>query len=289
MQDFKFHSPKTLTEAYDHLEKKGARVIAGGTDVIPQMANGRFQTDLLVDISYLSELSYIKQEEDVIHIGGLTNYSLMINSPLLKTSAPLLVEAAATVGAIQTQNRGTIAGNIGNASPAGDLLPPLLVLDAVVTLTNREGKRQVSLSEFLLGPGKTALSPGEIIHQISFKGLDPETGSTFIKLGNRQGMAISVVNAAVLLKIDGSENVGDIRLSLGAVAPTPIRCPKAEAVLYGKKITQALLEETAAMAAKECSPISDLRASADYRRHAAQILVKRSLQQCLSPESGEGN
>jgi CO/xanthine dehydrogenase FAD-binding subunit len=288
MQDFKIHSPKTLTEAYDYLEKNGAKVIAGGTDVIPQMANGRFKTNLLIDISYLSELSYIKQEEDIIHIGGLTNYSLMINSTLLQSSVPLLVEAASTVGAVQTQNRGTIAGNIGNASPAGDLLPPLLVLDAVITLTNREGERDVPLSEFLLGPGKTALSPGEIIHHITFKKLSPGTRSTFIKLGNRQGMAISVVNAAVLLKLGDSEIVEDIRISLGAVAPTPIRCPKAEAFLSGIKITQALLEETAEMAATECSPISDIRASADYRQHAAQVLVKRGLQQCLNSQTGEG-
>ena len=102
-------------------------------------------------------------------------------------------------------------------------------------------------------------------------------------------MAISVVNAAVLLNLDSSENVEDIRISLGAVAPTPIRCPKAEAALIGKKITQALLEESAAMAARESSPISDIRASADYRRHAAQVLVKRGIQHCLSSEPGEGN
>lgn len=284
MQEYEFHSPKTLIEAYDFLEN-GGKVIAGGTDVIPQMSNGRFQTDQLIDISYLSELSFIKKEDNDIHIGGLTNYSMMINSAILQTSAPLLVKAAATVGSIQTQNRGTLAGNIGNASPAGDTLPPLLALDAVVILTNREGQRQVTLEEFLRGPGMTALLPGEIIHHISFQGLAPQTRSTFIKLGSRQGMAISVVNAAVLLRVDRSEVVEDIRISLGAVAPTPIRCPKAEALLLGKKLTQALLEESAAVAAAECSPISDIRATAEYRRHAAEVLVKRGLKQCFHAES----
>jgi CO/xanthine dehydrogenase FAD-binding subunit len=165
----------------------------------------------------------------------------------------------------------------------------LLVLDAMVTLTNREGERRLSLSKFLLGPGKTALLPGEIIHHVSFKDLEPGTKSTFKKLGNRQGMAISVVNAAIVLKIDRSENVEDIRISLGAVAPTPIRCPKAEAVLLGEKITFDLIEETAAMAAKECFPISDVRATADYRQHAAEVLVRRGLQQCISSKSGEGS
>jgi CO/xanthine dehydrogenase FAD-binding subunit len=252
------------------------------------MSSGRFNSKLLIDISYLSELSYIQQEDDVIHIGGLTTYSSVINSALLQTSAPLLVQAARTIGSIQTQNQGTIGGNIGNASPAGDILPPLMVLDATVTLTNREGERQVPLTDFLLGPGKTALLPGEIIHHISFKGLKPETKSTFIKLGNRQGMAISVVNAAIVLKIDRSDQVQNIRISLGAVAPTPIRCPNAEAVLLGKKIPPALIKEAAATAAKECSPISDVRATVDYRRHAVQVLVRRGLQQCFSSVSDEG-
>lgn len=289
MQEFELHSPKTLTEAYDFLEKEGGKVIAGGTDVIPQLANGRFRTNLLIDISYLSELSFIQQKSDLIHIGGLTNYSLMINSVLLHSSAPLLVEAAGSIGAIQTQNRGTLAGNLGNASPAGDMLPPLLALDAVVTLTNRMGERQVPLSEFLLGPGQTALSQGEIIHHISFNKLGPETRSTFIKAGNRKGMAISVVNTAVVLRIDRSAIVEDVRISLGAVAPTAIRCPRAEAALAGKKITPALLQETAAMAASECSPISDIRATAEYRRHAAEVLVQRGLQQCLTADISEGN
>ena len=170
----------------------------------------------------------------------------------------------------------------GNASPAGDLLPPLLVLDAVLTLTSREGVRQVPLSKFLLGPGKTDLSKGEIIYEISFKKPDPETRSSFIKFGNRQGMAISVVNTAVLLKVDPTEKVEDIRIALGAVAPTPIRCRRAENVLLGKKVTAALIEKTAAAAAEESSPISDVRASADFRRHAAKVLVQRCLRNCLS-------
>jgi CO/xanthine dehydrogenase FAD-binding subunit len=286
MQEFEFHSPKSLNEVYDFLEKKGGKLIAGGTDVIPQMANGRFQAAMLIDLSSLEELSFIKKEDDVIHIGALTKYSSLINSDLLQATAPVLVEAARTVGAVQTQNRGTIAGNIGNASPAGDLLPPLLVLNAVVTLTNREGVRQVPLSKFLLGPGKTDLSQGEIIYQISFKKPDPETRSSFIKFGNRQAMAISVVSTAVLLKVDLSEKVEDIRIALGAVAPTPIRCRRAENVLRGKKMTAALIEETAALAAEESSPISDVRASANFRRHAAQVLVQRGLHNCLSSESG---
>lgn len=282
MKEFQFYSPKTLEEAFDLLENKGGKLIAGGTDVIPQMADGRFQTDLLVDISYLDELNFIKQKGNSIQIGGLTSYSSLLNSEVLDSVAPLLVEAAATVGAVQTQNRGTIAGNIGNASPAGDLLPPLLALDAVVKLSNQGGERQVPLSEFLLGPGKTDLSQGEIIHHISFEILDAGTRSTFIKLGNRRGMAISVVNTAVVLKINHEENVEDVRIALGAVAPTPIRCPEAETLLLGKKATSTLLEEVAETAADESSPISDIRGSAEYRKHASRVLVHRGLLKCLS-------
>ncbi len=132
MQDFNFVSPRTLEEALHALAESGGRVIAGGTDVIPQMLNGRFQTDCLVNLGGLNSLSFIEQRNGEVHLGALTTYAQMVDSPLLQTAAPLLVQAAATVGSIQTRQRGTLGGNIGNASPAGDTLPPLLALKARV-------------------------------------------------------------------------------------------------------------------------------------------------------------
>lgn len=281
MKDVEVFSPKTLDEALGIIKTVQGSVIAGGTDVIPQMGDGRFVADNLIDISYLEDMRFIRKEADTLTIGALTTYSSIIQSDLLQTSAPLLVEAAATVGAVQTQNKGTLGGNIGNASPAGDLLPPLLSLDSEITLISQGNQRQIQLSDFLQGPGKTALSQDEIIHSISFKELPPQSRSTFIKLGNRRGMAISVVNTAVILRLNNEGIVEDVRISLGSVAPTPIRCNQAEAILLGFKPSPSLLEEAAVVAANQSSPISDVRASADYRQHAARVLVQRALNKCL--------
>ena len=281
MKDFEIISPKSLDEALDAIKTIEGKVIAGGTDVIPQMGDGRFVADRLIDISYLEDLRFIKKEGDILRIGALTTYSSIIESDLLQTSAPLLIEAAATVGAVQTQNKGTLGGNIGNASPAGDLLPPLLSLDAELTLLSQGSERQSPLSAFFLGPGKTALSQGEMIHSISFKKLSPKTKSSFIKLGNRRGMAISVVSTAVILRANNAGEAEDVRISLGSVAPTPIRCTQAEALLLDRMLTPSLLEEAASIATDESSPISDIRASAEYRRHAARVLVQRALNRCL--------
>lgn len=278
MQEFSFESPSTLAEVCQRLAQTGGRLIAGGTDVIPQMRDGRFQAERLLDLSRLTELSYIRQDNGAVHIGALTSYTKMIDSALLQEVAPLLVQAAALVGAVQTRNRGTLGGNIANASPAGDTLPPLLALDAEVTLVSAAGERAMPLARLLRSPGKTDLRPDEVIHHISFKPLPAGVRSIFLKLGNRQGMAIALVNAAVVLQPGEGERVEDVRIALGAVAPTPIRCPRAEAILKGQPLTGELIEEAAGAAMQECSPIDDVRGSAGYRRHGVRVLVRRGLQ-----------
>lgn len=278
MQEFNFESPPTLAEVCRRLSDAGGRLIAGGTDVIPQMQAGRFQADRLIDLSRVTELSYIEPKNgSTIEIGGLTNYMRLINSPLLQAEAPLLVQAAELVGAVQTRYRGTLGGNIANASPAGDTLPPLLALNAAVTLVSAAGERTLPLVDLLQGPGKTALARNEVIHHISFDRLPANAKSIFLKLGNRRGMAIAVVSVAVLLQLDQARRVEEVRIALGAVAPTPIRCPRAEAVLKGQPLTEALIEATAASATHECAPIDDVRASAGYRRQMVKVLVRRGL------------
>jgi CO/xanthine dehydrogenase FAD-binding subunit len=267
-----------LAEVCRRLTDAGGRLIAGGTDVIPQMQAGRLQADRLIDLSRVTELSYIEPKNGSIHIGGLTNYMKLINSPLLQAEAPLLVQAAELVGAVQTRYRGTLGGNIANASPAGDTLPPLLALDAAVTLVSVAGERTLPLADLLQGPGKTAVALNEVIHHVSFDRLPANATSIFLKLGNRRGMAIAVVNVALLLQLDQAKRVEEVRIALGAVAPTPIRCPQAEAVLTGQPLTETLIDAAAASAAHECAPIDDVRASAGYRRQMVKVLVCRGLQ-----------
>lgn len=277
MQEFDFLSPKTLQEACQTLERTGGRLIAGGTDVIPQMLNSRFQAETLVDLSYVEGLNTIRVEDGVVAIGSLATYAEMMASPQLQVEAPALVQAAATVGCVQTRHRGTLGGNIGNASPAGDLLPPLLVLEAEVTLASSGGERKLPLADLLCGPGHTAIRPNEMIEQIMFKRLPSSARTIFLKLGNRQGMAVSIASVALLLEIEKDGCIADARIALGAVSPTAIRCPQAEAVLKGRSYEDGLAEAAAEAAALACSPISDIRGSAAYRRHAVKVLVRRGL------------
>lgn len=278
MNSFDFLSPKTLSEALDALAVPGSRAIAGGTDVIPQLQTSRFQAGRLVDLGRLSELRYIREEDTAIEIGALTRYADILNSDLLARYAPALVTASQSVGAMPTRNRGTIGGNVVNASPAGDTLPPLLVLDAGLKLVSRESERQLAIEEFLLAPGKTNLEAGEILHSVFFTKPPAHTYSTFLKLGNRHGMAISVVSVAVLVTFENNGVVKDARIALGAVAPTAIRVSVSEASVVGSMLGQTDIAKAARIASEQSAPIDDIRASAVYRRHAVEVLVRRGLQ-----------
>jgi xanthine dehydrogenase FAD-binding subunit len=277
VQEFDFVAPNTLEEACQVLAQGGGRLVAGGTDIIPQMLNGRFQARRLIDLSRLCELSYIQERGEWIAIGALTTYAELVESALLQSEAAALVQAAATVGCVQTRNRGTLGGNIGNASPAGDALPPLLALDAQVALTSLAGERSLALRELLLGPGKTAIRPDEVIREIVFRRLPDGAKSAFLRLGSRQGMAVSVVSVAVVLGM-AAGRVSLARLALGAVAPTPLRATQAEATLAGWPLDEARINAAAEAAASACAPISDVRGTAEYRRHAVRVLVRRGLQ-----------
>lgn len=276
MQEFDFYAAQTLDDLYRLLAETGGRVIAGGTDVLVQMQRGVFPADCLIDASRIKALRFIRTDEERVHIGALTTYADMLDSPVLRQFAPSLLEAAATVGAPQTRCRGTLGGNIGNASPAGDTLPPLLTLTTEVRLTRRDGMRTLPLSSVLLAPHKTCLEADEIIHSVSFMRLPQPFGTAFLKLGNRGGMAIAVVSAAAALVIANGV-LADARVALGSVAPTAVRSPHAEAILLGQAPSRELFAEAARAAVKDISPISDVRGTATYRQQAAQHLVNRAL------------
>jgi len=287
MTPFDFVSPRTLTEACHALAVAGRRPIAGGTDVIPQWRAGRFQVETVVDLSHVPGLSGVALRDSEIAIGALSTYTELHATPVLRAHAPLLAEVSAMIGGVQTQNRGTIGGNIANASPAGDTLPPLLVLDAQVDLISATGERSLALSDFLRGPGQTALATHEIICRIRFAPLPRGARSLFLRLGNRQGMVISVVSAAFVLQLDGHGRVEDARIALGAVAPTAIRCTEAEALLRGRRLDGDLIARAADAAVAAARPISDVRASAAYRRHGVGVLVRRGLTQLSAPGGDE--
>lgn len=274
-----FYRPETLHEALDFMTQatsRRVRPIAGGTDLMLQLKEGVTSADALVDISGLSELKQIREEGDELHVGGAASYTDLIESPLINRYAYLLAEASRVVGAPQIQHMGTIGGNLANASPAGDTLPCLVVLEAQLTLASVDGTRQVAMSDFMTGVRRTVLQPHELITDISFRKLPAHAGSSFVKLGLRQSQAISVVDVAAVVYADQGR-IDALRIALGSVAPTIVRSPSAERILAGQTPSEALFLEAGAAAREDISPISDIRGSAPYRLYVTQNLVREAL------------
>ena len=281
MQEFNYHRPVTITELKENLSLPGARILAGGTDIVPKLRQGKFSAPILVDTSGVKAMRFIEDQGSEIVIGALTTHQEAVDSALLQNVNPALVTSAESIGCQQTRCRGTLGGNIANASPAADTIPPLLIYDATLLLQSLEGERRILLEKFLLGPGQTELKEGEFIHSISFKPMFGSWGAAFIKVGNRSGMAVSIVNTAVAVAMNENGKISDIRIALGAVAPTAIRCREIEKSLFGKKPGPALLKEISAACQEEISPITDIRSSEEYRDHAAAVIIHRALNNAI--------
>lgn len=277
------YSPQTLNEALGILKEKSSevRLIAGGTDVMVQIKDGLVKERELLNLSYLDELKYIREDGNEIKIGALTTYKELEKSTLINQHAPIISDASKTIGATQIQNLGTLAGNLGNASPAGDSIPPLYVLNARIKLQNAGSERVIPINEFFLGPRKTKRAPDELITEITVEEAEAGSNYFFKKLGLREANAISIVNVACIMKLDQEKNVNFIKLALGAVAPTVIRAVKAETLATGKRLDLKVIDEVARTVSEEISPISDIRGSAEYRRRAAYGLVYEGLYEVL--------
>lgn len=276
-------SPRILKDALQMLDEKREkiRIIAGGSDMILQLKDRVIHTDELLNIKFLEpELRYIRMSDSELHIGALTTYSDIVHSILTRKHAPLLVEASRTVGAIQLQNTATIGGNLGNASPAADGIPPLYALDAMIVLSSVNGDRELPIEDFFVGYRKKAMEPNELIREVHFPAMQvPPEDSVYMKLGLREANAIAIVDVAIWARRGaGQRNLVDTRIALGAVAPTIMRARKAEQILRGQEVNDELLWHTAKVAAGEADPIDDLRGSAVYRRDMITVLVLEGFQ-----------
>jgi carbon-monoxide dehydrogenase medium subunit len=282
METFNFLQPKNISDLHKFLEEHpSAVIIAGGTDVLPQIHNGLLKPETLVDVSFVEDLDFIMEDGGLIQIGALTTFFTIINHPTLQRFAPALVQASKLIGAPMTRARGTIGGNIANASPAGDTLPPLLVYDATIHLSTIDGESKMHLSDFLLGPGSTDIQTNEVLHSISFPKPCGYWGSAFLKIGPRRGMTISIANIASFVEIKMDRHIENARFALGAVAPTAIRCPKTEAYFEDKHPDYINWQEASSICFSEISPIDDIRGSKSYRHHISNILLKRVFQTSL--------
>ncbi len=276
-------SPRTLEDALEILEKQaGIRIVAGGSDVIVQLRDGAIKADKLLNVLSLKELRFVKQTDNQIHIGSLATYSDIINSNLTRKHAWILVDAARQIGAIQLQNTATIGGNLGNASPAGDSLPPLYALDAVVVTRSKSGKREIPIEQFFIAYRKTALKPNELIEEVYFDALDPDGRGAYLKLGLREANAISIVDVAVALRGRKQNDLfADAKVALGAVAPTIRRARKCEQALVDRPLNDEVFRKAASFAPDDAAPIDDIRGSAEYRKAVVVSLVYQALYQAV--------
>lgn len=279
MREFDLVVPKDLTGALEALAGNDTAVqpLAGGTDMIVNVRSQAVRPQRLVALSEIGDLARIGRQNGHVRVGSGVAVARFLNEPLLTQHADLVRQAAANFANPMIRNLATVGGNLASASPAADLAPPLLALAAEVELTGKSGIRVIPLEDFFIGPRKTARRPDELITALRWQVPPAKSAGAFYKLGLRQADAISVVSVAVQLEREGERCVA-ARIALGAVAARPMRAHRAEALLAGQSVTGAAIEEAARMASEECSPIDDLRGTADYRRRMVRVYVRRMLE-----------
>ncbi len=283
---FDYVKPKSVEEALKLLDASDdgkVKVFAGGTDVIPKLKGRLIKIpELLVDLKGISELAYLENEEGAgLRIGALATISEVGSAPFVKKRFPMLSQAAKAIASTQVQNRGTIVGNICNAVPSADSAPALLCLGAEVICVSKKGERTIKMEDFFTGPNKTVVGLKEMVKEIRIPKMSESSSGVYIKLSPRSKMDLAVVGVGVMVVRKGGV-FKDVKIGLGAVAPTPFRARKAERLLAGAKIDDEVIERAARVASGESKPIDDLRASAEYRRMMVEVLVRRAIHRCLS-------
>jgi aerobic carbon-monoxide dehydrogenase medium subunit len=277
---FDLEEPATINEVCQILQKQEkARVIAGGTDLLVNMKKKVITPEVVVSLSTVPGLNSIDYSPDKgVTIGSMVRISDITNSPEIKARYPGLADSGGKLGSPQIRNRATIGGNICSARPAADMAGPLTAYGAVAVIATPNGMREQPIEKLYKGPGQTTLGKGEFLVAFKIKTPEKNTGICYIKYGIRHAMEIALVSVTSLVVID--KNIcRSAKVVLGAVAPTFIHCPKTEEFLNGKELSEAVAEQAGEMASGECSPITDIRASADYRRQLVHVLTKRSLLQ----------
>ena len=284
-----YFEPKTISDALSLLAKHGAeaKIIAGGTDVMVDIKY-KEEPGCLVNIKKIPGLDGIRENGGSLRIGALATIRDVETSAVVRDKLPVLWESSHQFASLQIRNTATIGGNICRASPSGETLTPLLVLEAKGKLAFADGEKTEPFTAFFQGPGKCSVGSKGLLTEIEVP--YPAAGSrgVYLKHAVRGAMDIAMVGVAVLITPDASKNsLQDVRIGLGAVAPTPLRATKTEALLRGKPLSGALLKEAAAMAASESSPISDQRSSAEYRRWIVEALTRRGLEQTWKAATGK--
>ena len=281
MQPFDYYKPKDFEEAFHLMNMPGKTVYpyAGGTDFIPMSRDGIWKCDAAVDIKALPGLREIKETPEGLFVGAAMRMNEIANSDLVKSAWDVLAQGAASVGSEQIRNRATLGGNLVTASPCADTPPALYVLNATVIIRNAQGERRVAITDFFKWVRKTAVQKGDIVVGVVIPRPAAGTFGSYVKLSRRKGSDLSLVSVAALTFPNGK--AANWRLALGAVAPTPIRTPAAEAILE-ESTDEAHIELAAKSAADTSKPISDVRASETYRKLMVANMTKRAVRMTLS-------
>lgn len=272
------------------MARAGARVLAGGTDLIPQLGEGRRTAALLVDVKRVPELVEISPTaEGGWRFGAAVSVSqLARNGCFLADHAPL-VEAGRLIGSLQVQSRASLGGNLCNAAPSADAVPLLVALDAVAVIASAKATRRLSAEVLVTGPGRTQLAPDELLLALELPPRGGRSAAKYLRFTPRREMDIAIAGAGVRIDLDAKGRIAAARVVLASVAPVPLRATRTEAVLCGQTPSEALFADAAAEAAREAQPISDTRGSADYRRDLVAVLTKRALADCAAQLGGSSS
>jgi carbon-monoxide dehydrogenase medium subunit len=283
--NIEYHRPKTLKHALQlmHDFRGNGRLIAGGTDLITGLRQGTIplaEQTHIVDIGSVNELNHIKREDNTLSIGAGTPLSEIQDSIVINDCLPVLADAVSRIGSLQIRNQGTIGGNLCNASPAADTAPPLLIFDAKGLARSVDKERTVPLHELFSGPGQTTMAPDEILVEVQIPIPKTHEHSCFIKLGRRNAFTLSIVSVATSVTVEDGV-FKDVKVALGAVAPTPMRISTLEQFLIGQEANESLIDDGAKKVTDEIQPITDVRASAEYRKEMSYILTRRAIISCI--------
>ncbi len=281
IKKFEYQAPRSLKQASEILDHYGeeAKVLAGGTDLIVQMKQGVKRPACVVDVKKIPELNVLDwRPEDGLHVGAAVPISRLLTLPVVWEKYTILAQACSGIGSMQLRNRATLGGNICNAAPSADSAPALLCLGAKAALASSKGLRVISLEEFFLAPGETSLFNRELLVEVLIPTPESPSAGCYLKHGTRERMDIAVAGVASFLSLSSPDRkLKAVRIAFGAVAPRPMRAPKAEVLLTKNHFDRQGIEAAAEQAAREAEPISDLRGSAEYRREIVKVLTRRTL------------
>jgi CO/xanthine dehydrogenase FAD-binding subunit len=278
---FEFFAPKTLVSALSILAEQGegAHLFAGGTDVMVKMSAGRLRPKAIVNLMDVEGLNGISfHAEEGLTIGATARLAEVASHPEILNYYPALVQAVLVMANEEVRHMATVAGNLCNAAPSADTAPPLIAMRAEVTLASLNGQRRLPLDQFFKGPGLTAMQPGEVMTAIHVPPPQPKSGASYIRISARCGVDIAAVGVGAMTVLNG-KGLKEARIVLGAVAPIPMRAPKAEDLMKSRPWTRDLIEQGGEMAAEEAKPISDVRASAEWRKKMVAVLTRRTLEE----------